>query len=168
MLYPPLAIHVQTLHAMCTFKPPPALFDAYVSCVRMLGWRGCCRALHHSVSHPNVVLMGVYATRFGMYDGIPTLIGHRYHLFASAMTNGCGLGAWSSNSRVEHAVSAEPTGPFLFKDVAINTWAHNTAPIALPGNAGYAIVRALPNHFVGQTRRYCWMSPLCSRRADDA
>eukprot|EP00729_Bicosta_minor_P018296 gene18296-15360_t len=66
--------------------------------------------------------------------------GYRYHLFASAMTNGCGLGAWSSNSRVEHAVSAEPTGPFLFKDVAINTWAHNTAPIALPGNAGYAIV----------------------------
>ena len=26
----------------------------------------------------------------------------------------------------------------------------------------------LPNHFVGQTRRYCWISPLCSRRADDA
>ena len=29
--------------------------------------------------------------------------GQQYHLFASAMTNGCGLGQWSSNSRIEHA-----------------------------------------------------------------
>merc|ERR1719272_2645874 len=67
--------------------------------------------------------------------------GQQYHLFASAMTNGCGLGRWSSNSRIEHAVSATLEGPFKFVDVAINTWAHNAAPIALPGGGGgYAIV----------------------------
>ena len=31
-------------------------------------------------------------------------------------------------------------GPFTFADVAINVWAHNPAPIRLPGNGGYAIV----------------------------
>merc|ERR1719469_756971 len=55
------------------------------------------------------------------------------------MTNGCGLGTWSTNSRIEHAVSDSPVGPYAFKDVAINTWAHNAAPIALPGGV-YAIV----------------------------
>ena len=39
------------------------------------------------------------------------------------------------------AVSATLEGPFKFVDVAINTWAHNAAPIALPGGGGgYAIV----------------------------
>jgi hypothetical protein len=67
--------------------------------------------------------------------------GTKYHLFASAMTNGCGLNRWSSNSRVEHTVSASPTGPFAFADIALNTWAHNPAPIKLPGgDAAYAIV----------------------------
>ena len=55
------------------------------------------------------------------------------------MTNECGLGHWSSNSRIEHAVADRPTGPFKFVDVAINTWAHNAAPIALH-DGSYAIV----------------------------
>ena len=28
--------------------------------------------------------------------------GKRFHMYVSAMTNGCGLGHWSSNSRIEH------------------------------------------------------------------
>ena len=63
----------------------------------------------------------------------------KYHLFASAMTNDCGLNRWSSNSRIEHAVSETPAGPYAFVDVAIPTEAHNAAPIALPDGT-YAII----------------------------
>ena len=57
--------------------------------------------------------------------------GDEYHLFAAAMTNGCLLKRWGSNSRVEHAVSADPLGPFVFRDVAVNVQAHNPAPLRL-------------------------------------
>jgi hypothetical protein len=63
----------------------------------------------------------------------------RFHLYVSAMTNDCGLGHWSSNSRIEHAVADRPEGPYEFVDVAVNTWAHNSAPIALH-DGSYAIV----------------------------
>ena len=57
--------------------------------------------------------------------------GKQFHLYVSAMTNECGLGHWSSNSRIEHAVANRPEGPFKFVDVAVSTWAHNSAPIVL-------------------------------------
>jgi hypothetical protein len=65
--------------------------------------------------------------------------GKRFHLYVSAMTNGCGLGRWSSNSRIEHAVADRPEGPYEFVGVAVNTWAHNAAPIALH-DGSFAIV----------------------------
>ena len=49
----------------------------------------------------------------------------RYHLYAAAFTEGCGLTAWETNSEVIHAVSATPLGPFAFSDVAIPPYAHN-------------------------------------------
>ena len=48
-----------------------------------------------------------------------------YHLYASAMTNGCNLGAWTSNSFVMHGTSTNATGPFVFRDVALPRWHHN-------------------------------------------
>jgi hypothetical protein len=62
-----------------------------------------------------------------------------YHLYVSAMTNGCPLQDWTTNSRIEHAVSYNITGPYVFQDVAVNTWSHNSAPIQL-GDGTYAIV----------------------------
>jgi hypothetical protein len=62
-----------------------------------------------------------------------------YHLYVSAMTNGCPLQDWKSNSRIEHATSYNITGPYVFQDVAVNTWSHNSAPIQL-GDGTYAIV----------------------------
>ena len=47
------------------------------------------------------------------------------------MTNNCTLQHWTSNSRIEHAVADSATGPFVFADVAIPTWSHNAAPVAL-------------------------------------
>mmetsp|Transcript_4254 Transcript_4254/g.6102 ORF Transcript_4254/g.6102 Transcript_4254/m.6102 type:complete len:406 (-) Transcript_4254:3-1220(-) len=56
-----------------------------------------------------------------------------YHLYVSRMTNNCSLSTWVKNSRIDHAVSTTgPTGPYYFHDVAINTFSHNAAPIALP------------------------------------
>ena len=48
-----------------------------------------------------------------------------YHGYAAAMTNGCSLGAWTTNSEVVHTVSEVPTGPFRYKDTAIPAFAHN-------------------------------------------
>jgi hypothetical protein len=62
-----------------------------------------------------------------------------YHMFVSRMTNNCSLSYWTSNSRIDHAVSSSVEGPYEFKDVAVNTWAHNAAPITLPDGT-YAIV----------------------------
>jgi hypothetical protein len=47
------------------------------------------------------------------------------------MSNGCLLNHWGSNSRIDHGVSPTITGPYVFKDIAVNTWSHNAAPIAL-------------------------------------
>jgi hypothetical protein len=63
----------------------------------------------------------------------------KYHSFISSMTNDCSLNHWGSNSRVEHGVADSVAGPFKFVDVAIPTWSHNAAPIALRDGT-YAIV----------------------------
>ena len=63
----------------------------------------------------------------------------RHHLYASAMTNGCGLGDWSTNSRIDHAVATRLEGPYSFVGVAIDTQAHNAAPLRLHDGT-YAIV----------------------------
>ena len=55
----------------------------------------------------------------------------KFHIFVSAMTNGCPLSTWGQNSRIEHGVADDVTGPYKMVDVAIPTWSHNSAPIAL-------------------------------------
>ena len=57
--------------------------------------------------------------------------GGEYHLYAAAMSNACLLTAWKQNSRIEHATAATSAGPFAFSSVAVNTWAHNPAPLRL-------------------------------------
>ena len=42
-----------------------------------------------------------------------------FHLFATAMTRGCGIHAWSSNAKVIHAVSTTPEGPYVWSDDAL-------------------------------------------------
>jgi hypothetical protein len=66
--------------------------------------------------------------------------GTHHHMFVSRMTNDCPLSTWGANSRIDHAVSTTgPEGPYEFKDVAVNTWAHNAAPLVL-SDGTYAIV----------------------------
>lgn len=77
---------------------------------------------------PNLTTWGGGA----IYDG------SLYHLFVSAMTNDCPLSTWTKNSRIDHAVANDVAGPYKFQDVAVNTWAHNAAPVTLK-DGSYAI-----------------------------
>lgn len=63
----------------------------------------------------------------------------KHHIYVSAMTNGCPLSTWTQNSRIDHAVSDTIEGPYEFVDVAVPTWSHNAAPIALKDGT-FAIV----------------------------
>jgi len=63
----------------------------------------------------------------------------KFHIFVSAMTNNCTLQTWGKNSRIEHGIADAVTGPYKFVDVAIPTWSHNAAPIALKDGT-FAIV----------------------------
>ena len=56
-----------------------------------------------------------------------------FHLYVSTMTNDCPLQRWQTNFRIDHVVSEHPTGSYRFRDVAVPTWAHNSAPVTLPG-----------------------------------
>ena len=53
-------------------------------------------------------------------------------MFVSRMTNNCSLRHWGTNSRIDHAVSPNITGPYTFSDVALPVWAHNPDILALP------------------------------------
>ena len=48
-----------------------------------------------------------------------------FHLFAAAMTGGCNLGNWKTNSEVIHGVSDSALGPFRMVSVALPRWHHN-------------------------------------------
>jgi hypothetical protein len=61
-----------------------------------------------------------------------------FHLYVSTITNDCPLQRWQTNSRIDHVVSEHPTGPYRFSDVAVPTWAHNSAPVTLT-NGTFAI-----------------------------
>lgn len=103
-------------------------------CVCDKPWYGpdCALLKFRSVTLPQGYGMAPHAkTTWGggvLHDPTTDL----YHLYVSAMTNGCGLSHWGTNSRIEHAVADKPEGPYEFADVAINTRAHNPAPIVLP------------------------------------
>lgn len=39
----------------------------------------------------------------------------KYHAYVSSMTNDCPLSHWGKNSRVDHAVADNITGPYVFQ-----------------------------------------------------
>lgn len=95
---------IMALLAMAAAGPPPCslngVLDAKGACVCDPPWSG-----------PQCETMGFRPVRFpqgyGMHPNKTTWGGNiltdpngQFHLFVSAMTNGCGLGDWSSNSRI--------------------------------------------------------------------
>jgi hypothetical protein len=45
--------------------------------------------------------------------------GGSFHLFATGLTRGCGVHAWSSNAKVVHLVSSTPQGPYIYANDAL-------------------------------------------------
>ena len=93
-----------------------------------------------------VLVLLLLVQGYGMVPNITTwggnaiFDGEKHHLFVSRMTNNCSLEHWGRNSRIDHAVSTTGVeGPYEFVDVAVNTWAHNAAPLALPDGT-FAII----------------------------
>uniref|UniRef100_A0A7S4HQM8 EGF-like domain-containing protein n=1 Tax=Odontella aurita TaxID=265563 RepID=A0A7S4HQM8_9STRA len=121
-------------------RPPCSLngaLDDSGICICDAPWSGsdCSVMDFEPLSFPQGYGMTPNVTTWGgnfIFDG------EAYHLYVSRMTNNCTLQAWVTNSRVDHAVSKNIEGPYTFKDVAINTWSHNPAVIALP-DGGFAI-----------------------------
>jgi hypothetical protein len=66
------------------------------------------------------------------WGGGTLLVDGTYHLFASAFTSGCGLGAWTTNSIAIHAISPSALGPFSFVSRALPYYHHNVQPILAP------------------------------------
>lgn len=109
------------------------------TCVCAAPWTGpqCERMRFKPVAFPQGYGMAPNLTSWG--GNVLRGADGRYHLYVSAMANHCLLNTWGSNSRIEHAVSDDITGPYAFRDVAVDVWSHNSAPIALPDGT-YAIV----------------------------
>lgn len=93
-------------------------------------WSGlaCEKMNFRPVTFPQGYGMTPNVTSWG---GNALFDGSQYHIFVSAMTHGCTLAHWTQNSRIDHGVAKEITGPYVFSDVAIGVWAHNSAPIKL-------------------------------------
>jgi len=48
-----------------------------------------------------------------------------WHMFVAEMSDNCGLGAWTTNSQVVHAVADGPLGPYVRSEVVVPLFAHN-------------------------------------------
>lgn len=123
------------------FMPSCSLNGALVGgrCVCDKPWTGpqCATMMFQPVTFPQGYGMSPNLTTWGG-NALRDASG-KYHMYVSAMTNGCPLSTWTHNSRIDHAESDSIVGPYKFVDVAVPTWAHNAAPIALK-DGSYAIV----------------------------
>ena len=104
------------------------------SCLCDLPWHGddCGQLLELPVSFPQGYGQDPRLTSWGA--SVVSGEQETYHMFVSTMTNNCSLAHWQTNSRVDHAVSENATGPYSWRDVAINTWAHNPQILRLDTN----------------------------------
>jgi len=85
---------------------------------RGAGYRGVDNG-HNTSSWGGAVVKGI--------DG-------RYHLYAAEITEHCGIGAWSQNSRVIHASSDTPGGKYVRDNVVWNVFSHEPEVVRGPNN----------------------------------
>lgn len=124
----------------CSLNGKASTVNGKASCVCDKPWSGAlCETMNFKpATYPQGYGMAPNLTSWGgntIYDAASK----EYHIYVSAMTNHCPLQTWGKNSRIDHGVSKTITGPYALRDVAINTWAHNSAPIALKDGT-FAIV----------------------------
>ena len=69
-----------------------------------------------------------------------------YHLFVAQMAYSCGLDHYGTNSQIIRATSTDPQGPYTFRDVVVEPFAHNPTIRELPNDTGFVIF------FIGGTK----------------
>ena len=74
-----------------------------------------------------------------------------YHLFVAQMALSCGLDHWGTNSMIIRASSQNASGPYTFKDVVVQPFAHNPTIRRLPNDEGFVIF------FIGGTVSNPWI-----------
>jgi len=62
-----------------------------------------------------------------------------YHMWASEMIQHCGINAWTENSRLVHAVSPSPLGPFMRRDVTFPVFSHEATAVRDPRTGEYVL-----------------------------
>jgi hypothetical protein len=55
----------------------------------------------------------------------------QYHSYVHVMNNGCPLRDTGTNSRIEHGIAANITGPYKFVDIAVSVDSRNSVPTQL-------------------------------------
>ena len=118
--------------AGCTADLDCSLNGACVSgaCVCDGGWRGdACDQLRFG---PASREGGLHNATMASWGGNAIWAEGRYHMFAAAMANECGLEAWGSNSYVVRAEAAALVGPFEAKEAVVGPFAHNPTVRQLP------------------------------------
>lgn len=76
-----------------------------------------------------------------------------YHMFVSYMSNDCGLGSWKFNSVIHHTVSDDPEGPYTFRSVVFDEFAHNPTITRAPDGT-YLLYHIGETFFSGEKPRY--------------
>ena len=62
----------------------------------------------------------------------------RWHMWSAEMTDHCGIGAWSQNSRIIHATSDSAGGKYVRQNVTFPVFSHE--PVVVPGPGGEFIM----------------------------
>lgn len=95
------------------------------SCVCDFGWKGTnCGNISLGMTDPT--RGHAFDSGSSSWGGLPIKADDgTWHLFYSQFARGCGLSAWSTNSRIVHAVALTADGPFIDKDVVEPAFSHN-------------------------------------------
>jgi hypothetical protein len=103
------------------------------TCLCDAGWGGHnCSSLLLGITDPT--LGHPWGAGSSSWGGLPVYdpLNGTWHLFYSQIDRGCGLGQWSKNSRVVHAVANNPLGPFEDSDVVQPAFSHNAQAFRAP------------------------------------
>lgn len=136
------------------------------ACVCAAAWRGdACEELAVTPADPARGFdsphdAGAAAARGGVSSwGGSVLKGDDglYHMWSSEFVEQCGIQFWNINSRVVHATSRDPEGPYRFADVAFDPWAHEPNVVRAP--TGEYVMYMTYRHPVGRPIFNCTDTP---------
>ncbi len=111
------------------------------SCDCVLGWNGIdCSILEVLPATPNTGYRPSNTDSWGasiIKDDLGT-----YHMWVSVIDNNCDIQYWARNSKVIHATSLNPEGPYVYQDDAFPVMAHEVDVKRGPNDTWVAFLTA--------------------------